>query len=423
MPNATRRFRALPPLPALVTDLALPVALALVPALGLAAAPTARAEQISSLDGDHDEALISIEERGGVLVLKAATREIPCADVKEVRFPAADREPRPAPARAILVGGDELSGEVVGGDSAAVSVRTGSLGIARVKLESLRALIWNGDPASVLRFRRDLLPLANKQDIVIEKSWGKIEGLLDHIDEKGVTIDSEAFGGLVPVGTDRLLGVLVSLVGSPAAPGKDLKARLELADGSVVTGKLVSYKSSTFTIDTSFAEGATVRAAEVRTLSFLNGSFSYVSDLEPVEKEERPSLVYVTYPYRRDASVVEQGPIRIDGRAYRKGLGVHAYSRLAYDLRGEYRKFRAVAGLTDDARGKPAPGSVRFQVLVDGKPALGPEGLLLLTTDGARPVEVEVAGARKIELVADFGPTGDTLARGAWADAFLVKGK
>jgi len=234
-------------------------------------------------------------------------------------------------------------------------------------------------------------------------------------------VDSRELGK-VTLDLEKVLGLRLAALGKRPAPG-GLVARLELADGSVVLGKLASYREGVFRLETAFRTPLELRLEEVRSLSFEGGRIVYVSDLRPVEVEERASLIAVVFPYREDLNVMGN-PIRLDGKSYRKGLGVHAYARLVYSLDGQYSRFRAIVGIDDEARkSREAEGAVRFQVLVDGRPALGADGLLRTGRDAGVPVDVDVTGARSIALIAGFGPGDcpDTLARGVFADAYLVK--
>jgi hypothetical protein len=386
----------------------------------MALAAPARADRIRTVDGDLEEDVVGVEGRGDALALRTARRTIPAALVKEVAFGAGEREARPAPARAFLVTGEELAGEIVGGDEDEIQLRCGSLGVTTVGLDLLRAVAFLGDEAEMRRFRREALPLEAKQDVLLTRAWARQEGALEKIDAEGVSFTTEDLGTVV-LPYERLVGARIRPIGKPPAPSPGLRARLDLADGSAVVGTLEGMKQGALVVDCAWRRALEVRTSEVRALSFLGGKVAYLSDLTPVEVEERAKLVSIVFKHRADASVMGNA-LKLDGRTYRKGLGVHAYTRLAFALDGAYARFRAVIGLDDEAKDeRRALGTVRFQVLVDGKPALGAEGLTLTTEDAARPIDIDVYGAERLTLVADFGKSEDTLARGAWADAYLVK--
>ncbi|HVY62498.1 MAG TPA: NPCBM/NEW2 domain-containing protein, partial [Planctomycetota bacterium] len=393
--------------------------LALVAAASLAA--PARADVVRTLDGESAGEVASIEGDGDALVVKTAGRAIPVAEVKEVVFPAAERETRPGPVRLFLTTGDELTGDVVAGDEDKVSLRSASLGTLDVRLDLIRAVALTSDEADLRRFRKEIVPSTEKGDLVVTRSWTTQTGRLERIDARGISFDFPGGLGKVTLGAEKVIGARLEPLGKPPQPPPGLRARLDLADGSILFGKLRGYAGGVFTLDSALKAGLAVKSRDVRSLSFLGGRIVYLSDLEPTATDEHAKDISLVFKHREDASVMGN-PLRLDGKTYRKGIGVHAYSKLAYDLDGRYARLHAVIGLDDEAREmRGATGTIRFQVLVDGKPALGEHGLALSTRDPARPIDIDVAGAKTVELVADFGESLDTLSRGGWADAYLVK--
>jgi hypothetical protein len=387
-------------------------------ALGAAA----RADHIRTFDADTSEDVVAIEGEGDALAVKTAGRSIPVGEVKEVIFPGAERDVHPGPVRLFLATGDEITGEVTAGDDEKVSIRSASLGSLDVKVELIRAVALTSDEAEIRRFRKEIVPLDVKGDLVVTRAWTTQTGRLERIDPRGIAFEfpSESLGK-VTLGPDKVIGARLEPLGKPPEPPAGLRARLDLGDGGAVFGKLRGYRGGTFTLDASLKAGLTIKAAEVRSLSFLGGRIVYLSDLEPVSAEEHAKVISLVFKHREDADVMGN-PLRLDGKTYRKGLGVHAYSKLVYKLGGRFSRLRAVIGLDDEARERrDVVGTVRFQVLVDGKPALGEHGCALSTRDPAKAIDVDVAGASTIELIADFGDSQDTLARGGWADAYLVK--
>src|SRR5262249_12591898 len=130
------------------------------------------------------------------------------------------------------------------------------------------------------------------------------------------------------------------------------------------------------------------------------------------------------FGWKRDREVTGAGPLRVAGRTYRKGLGVHTRSSLGFDLAGGWRKLKVVVGLDDSTKSsateiKPA---VTFRVLVDGKVA---KEIVKARGEAASELVVPVEGAKQVTLVADYGPEDGLglhiLGRADWADAHLVK--
>ena len=110
--------------------------------------------------------------------------------------------------------------------------------------------------------------------------------------------------------------------------------------------------------------------------------------------------------------------LRASGRMHLKGLGVHSQARLTYLLNEPFDRFEAALALDDATQGG---GSVRCHVLVDGRRQFSSEPVR-----GGRPpvpVRVDLAGAKRLELVVDFGERADVLDYADWLDARLVRGE
>lgn len=141
----------------------------------------------------------------------------------------------------------------------------------------------------------------------------------------------------------------------------------------------------------------------------------YASDLGWVKAENGWG------PVERDKSNGESGeedggPITINGKEYKKGLGVHAPSEIVYDLDGRYSRFTSDVGV-DDYMGPGTPASIVFQVFADGE-KLFDSGLMKANTD-TKKVDVNVEGVKELKLVVTDGGNGNGSDHGDWADAWL----
>ena len=80
------------------------------------------------------------------------------------------------------------------------------------------------------------------------------------------------------------------------------------------------------------------------------------------------------------------------------------------------KRFQAELGIDDSTAGR---GSVQFRVLVDGQ-----EKFISPTIRGGQPpvpVSVDVAGAKKLELVVDYADRADVLDHADWLNARLTR--
>lgn len=391
---------------------------------------TARADEIRGLSGTTtDEPVQSIEAegQGKRLILKTDKRTVPLENVKSIRF-----DDRPAPeggaVKVVLVTRDWLRGTIQGGTPAGFKLSTGSLGVVEVDLGQVLGMLFDAPPEKErdLESKRLATPPAN--DTVYLKAGGKAEGTIESIDGTNVVLDCPKPIGKISIPIAKAEALATAPAGQTKVPeGTGLEVRLRLACGSLLQGELKSLQGGTVTIKHKLLGEKKIKQKDVLELSVVNGAFVYVSDLDPKRQVEkfppefdRPADIW---GWKRDKSVLG-GRLRVGGRTYEKGLGVHSYCELEFELGGAYSEFRAVVGLDDSVRhlGQPGIGGVVFRVLVDGKPAkeVGDGGLKRSKTDAPKEIAVDVAGAKTLTLIADY-QFMHVLGRADWADAFLVK--
>lgn len=109
--------------------------------------------------------------------------------------------------------------------------------------------------------------------------------------------------------------------------------------------------------------------------------------------------------------------LRIGEATYPKGLGHHAPGELVFVLpQGVYTAFLAEAGVHWQGGGR---GSVLFQVFVDGEKRF--DSGVMSDSDTAKPIEVALAGAQELRLVAADDGDGINCDMANWAMARLVR--
>ncbi len=407
-------------------------------ALLIAAAGPAAAAEVEALGGATTETIRAIEPEGGKLVVRTAGRTIPLDSVKAIRFqPEAPLGPAAGASKLVLLGGDWLVGAVEGGDADAVALRSESLGALRVPLEQVRAVL----PRLAPERERELLARLDETselDWVLLDNGGTAKGTILELDGTHVALDTrrEMVGpggsgiGVPKFDFEKVQLVSIVPLGDPPPEPQGLAVVVRLLDGSRLSGELQRLGDGKLVLRHALGGGEPLELSlpRVASLSVQNGRFVYLSDLQPVEVDQRFPPEYTYEPkvwhFKRDANVTG-GRLRLGGRDFSKGLGVHSYCALTYELGGEYQQFRAVVGLDDQVRylGEPGFGGVVFRVLLDGKPAREhTTGIHVRKGDEPVEVVVDVAGKRTLTLVADFDPTAlHVLGRADWADAHLVK--
>jgi NPCBM/NEW2 domain len=205
--------------------------------------------------------------------------------------------------------------------------------------------------------RRDVLAV-RKQGVL-----NALEGTLGDGDDKGETISFAIGSGktrAVPLA--GVAGMIFERGVNPGAAPVVCKVtdtsrdRIEASD--------VASSAIGLVVTTPCGAKFELAPALVVRLDYSGGKLTWLSDLQPTEVVER----YIdsnTFHYKRDHNI-DDGPIRLDSITYARGLSLHATTELEYDLKGDYREFKTVAGIDDQLSGGQS-GSTVLRIEGDGK--------------------------------------------------------
>lgn len=282
------------------------------------------------------------------------------------------------------------------------------------------------------RLRNEVRRSSPPRDLLILLEEGRTEGVLEGLAPKGATFTAQRLG-TVTVPFDKLKAiVLAALPGeSPRTEPAVGEIRATLQDGSVLAGEIVKIAEDALTLRNQTLGEILLPLGSIVEVAFLGGRLSYLSDRDPTHVEEGFPAGFTAnpLPFQRDASVME-GPLRMGGREYQKGLGVHARSSLEFPLTGGFTRFQATIGLDESARPTGsritgAEGKVVFRVLLDGKSAFEKP---MSWRDPPVNVDLPLGTGASLTLVVDCGNPDDpasvfnfALDRANWADARLVR--
>jgi hypothetical protein len=158
----------------------------------------------------------------------------------------------------------------------------------------------------------------------------------------------------------------------------------------------------------------------------------YLSDLKPwraVGPGHSPSFQDHRFSPRVNPPQMDltnhRQPLRLRDQRYQKGVGVHAPNQLVYELKPEYERFVALAGVdeyildTNLGSNLAMHPSVVFKLFIDGKP-MGSSPVMRIAEEPWR-FDVKIpAGARRISLVAADAGNGNKEDFANWVNAGFV---
>lgn len=398
-----------------------------------ATAASAPAAEISALGGSYDEQVTAIREESGRLVVRTPQRALPLDQVKSIRFQPPTTRPDRRGAKVVLTTGDGVRGLVQGGDEEAVALASQGLGDLRIELGLIRAVIFEATPERERELEASLQQTSDIDRVVL-RDGGSARGSIVVLDGAKVALNTDVQGGsgmgTLQFDVSKVEMVAIAPLEEPPPRPTGLRVVARLIDGSALTGQLVGLSGEELRLRHPLGPQGelTLGLPRVEELAVENGAFVYLSDLLPegVTQGFPPEYAYEVdvWTWKKDRSVTG-GVLRLGGRPYDKGLGVHSRCVLTYRLDGAYKEFRAVIGLDDSTRylGEPGLGAVVFRVLLDDKPAREyPNGVTQRKGQAPTEVSIDVSSARTLTLEADFDPTSlHILGRANWADAHLIK--
>ena len=181
-------------------------------------------------------------------------------------------------------------------------------------------------------------------------------------DATGETVRFTLDGGKeAPLRMSRVAGMIFNQRVESVPPAV---CRVTDADGNELVAAAVGRTDKGYAVTTVAGVKVDLAAGQVSKFDFAAGSVKYLSDLDPVALEESG-----TDPehYQRDKNL-DKRPIQLftDPAAgkvetYPKGLTLKAKTMITYELKGQYKTFRAVVGVDADKENE-APSQVKITV-------------------------------------------------------------
>lgn len=377
------------------------LALALV-ACGAMRAAAADGVRVERADGVLVEGTLGgIDAEGVALDVDGTPQRLPIAEVRTVERVPAPVSPGPAALRVILVDGGWIEGTDLSWDGTIVRLERHD-GVVEIPVERARTVAWRrgDDPADAVPGAAwsATLPDAGASDLVVVASGEgqeMVECAVKGVSDEFVTIvlDEQT----IPVKRAKVIGIhWLRPAAEPsggiavALAGGDLRARRVAwgADGVVLDG------------------GLSLPASAVTRLDWSAGRSVMLATTPPERVDVEPWFAGLS---RVPGLAAALGPRVLPAGAGlpRGGLLVRPRTTAVWRIPPEARRFRAAVSAAADAR----PGTAAMLVVaIDGRevdrrrleaaPA-GPDGV------PAMPLDVDVAGGRRLSVTIDFGAATD----------------
>ncbi len=272
---------------------------------------------------------------------------------------------------------------------------------------------WPSDPSRRDRLRDRILDTQKPTDRVFLTNGDVLEGILVGIDRDDLVLQYNS--GDVRLSRERVVAVsLDPTLRIKRDPSERTAIWTGWKDGTLVAVDRIESVLSRLRVRFPWGEQADVAVGDLRLLQSSGiPRVVFLSDLKPIKEEQVPFLS-VHRPSRADRNVLGER-LRVGSRIHRKGIGVHAGSRLTYRLDQPYGRFEAEAAL-DRAAGEK--GSVRFLVFVDEQ--LKYKSGVIRGADRPESISVDLTGAKQLDLMVEAADRLDQLDRADWLGARLI---
>ena len=262
-----------------------------------------------------------------------------------------------------------------------------------------------------MKAESDLLVVFKDQTIDYHK------GVLQDVTEDVVRFDLE--GDVLPVKRTKIYGLAYHHGVAAELPAA--VCRITDASGSQWSAKSVRLAEKLEWI-TPTGLSVSQPADRIAKIDFSGGKLAYLSDLKTDSvawtpyfgtSKRLPAMEQFYAPrYNRN---FDSGPLRLGGAAYDKGLALRSRTEIVYRLPAGYQRLQAVAGLDDAER---PGGKVRLVVRGDDKTLLD---VVVAGGDRPKPIDLAVAGVRRLTILADFGENSGASDRLLLCNARLSK--
>jgi len=356
-----------------------------------------------------------------------------------LRYEGARSAGQPPEAQVALLDGQRWTGAVVGGAGDELRWKSSLGPQLALSIDQIASLEFRDRLGALDRAALVPAPEGDRLYWLHGEAVERIDGTLEAFSDQGVLLDGVLGRRTFPWA--EVGALFVAALESPAAPKPPAGTPLllDLADGSRLRAGFQTATADGLQLSYPGLERLQVPYEALLEAALDDGSFRYLSALAPARAQEGSLFgdeFGLGWPHRVDRSVVGT-ELLVGGRAFARGLGVHAPSRLEWKFdalqaraQGAGAASRPAAavhelcgwvGIDDSVRTTTARGCVKFQVFVDG--ALRWDSGLVRGGEKALALpRIDLRGAKELALVVDVAEDSFVADRANWLRLILVGG-
>lgn len=247
--------------------------------------------------------------------------------------------PAPASGKFVLhlTGGDRLTGEPVTLKADSLSWKNPQLGEISIPTARLLAIT---PPAAASA------PEQKNEDVVSLSNGDTIHGIIASMGGDKVTVQTSGGNSVVPLAAVASISFASTPGGKAALHGY----RVWLDDGSSLIGSAARLEGTSLVLTLARNADRKIALTHIASIEQVNGPVSWLSSRAPTEAIYYPFIGSARQPAAyMDRSWLGRGPIEFKGRRFPHGIGVHAFSRLTWQLDGKYAALRTRYAVEGDS--------------------------------------------------------------------------
>ncbi|MGH7199539.1 MAG: NPCBM/NEW2 domain-containing protein, partial [Planctomycetaceae bacterium] len=362
------------------------------------------------------------------LQTESGAQTVPLEDLQEVRFPETKPPAAAAgdkPIHIALADGSQFIGSKLTIADRTASIETPGLGAFDVALTALANVRFESLSTPALQEAWDeLLKKDTRRDmLVIQKgeTLDHLDGFIGNVTEERISFVLD--GDEIPVNRAKVFGVIYA---PRRASGSKAVCRIALAGGGSLQVQSLGYGGETLAAKLMDGSELALPVEAVRSLDFSLGKVLYLSEIDPRGEPEYVTFITVggqndpaeaqLIRYRRNQNA-DGDQLKIGNKFYARGLWLHPRTTIRFRIGGEYRLFRATAGIEQSVAAEGL-GNVDLILRGDGKELFRAR---IASTDDPLPIELDVTGVRDLELFVDWGENLHLCDHLALGDAQVTK--
>jgi hypothetical protein len=242
-----------------------------------------------------------------------------------------------------------------------------------------------------------------------------VRGIVSDLNDTHLAIQTSGGADITNVPLSTVASVDLATTANPSTAPTEFKPsfRLSLADGTIVSADSVSLSADKVKFKTADAVDRAVPLSNLTDVEQINGPLIWLSAGPITQEIQTPYFGDRTQPAQMDKTV-QGDSIRFGDREFARGIGVHSYSKLVFNIPPGCQSFRTQYALDGDATW----ANVTVRVKLDDRVAL--EKANVIVGQLSPVVTLDLTGAKTLILEVDYGENYDVQDRLNWIEpAFL----